>query len=97
MKEMAVHGDKREPKTAPTLAKVKIISKLCSQTLGLKSHIKAPAMEIREAARIDKESTRVMNTPQANKNVNIILKIILSLLTGTRRRIAPSRTTDPKK
>jgi hypothetical protein len=54
-------------------------------------------MEIREAARIDKESTRVMNIPQANKNVNIILKIILSLLTGTRRRIAPSRTTDPKK
>jgi len=97
MKDMAVQGDKRKPKTAPTPAKVKIISKLCNQTLGLKSHIKPPVMEIREAARIGKESASVMNIPQANKNVNIILKAILNLSTGTRRRIAPSKTTTAKK
>jgi hypothetical protein len=97
MKDMAVQGDKRKPKTAPTLAKVKIISKLCNQTLGLKSHIKPPAMEIREAARIGKESPSVMNIPQINKNIKIILKAIFNLSTGTRRRIAPSKTTAPKK
>ncbi|MBL7125140.1 MAG: hypothetical protein ISS51_03480 [Dehalococcoidales bacterium] len=97
MKDIAIQGDKRKPNTAPTLTKVKIISKLCNQTLGLKSHTKPAATEIREATRSGEVSPRTINIPQENKKVNIILKAILSMEMGTRKRIAPSKTTTPKK
>ena len=94
---MVVHGDKRKPKTEPTLTKVKIISKLCNQTLGLKSQTKPPTTEITEAAGTGKESPRAMNIPQANKNANITLKAILNLEIGIKKRMALSKTTTPKK
>ncbi|GAH77436.1 unnamed protein product, partial [marine sediment metagenome] len=62
MKDMAVQGDKRKPKTAPTLTKVKIMSKLCNQTLGLKSHTKPAATERREATGIGKVSAKAIIT-----------------------------------
>jgi hypothetical protein len=94
---MATQGDNRNPKTEPRLTRAIIIRELCNHNLGMNSHVKPVAMEIREAGMTGKERPRTMNTPHENKKANITLKIILNLEMGTIKRIRLSRATAPKK
>jgi len=97
MKAMTVQGENRKPKTEPTPARAKIISRLCNQTRGIKNHRRPQAIEIREATGIGKERPSAINIPQENRKMNKIFKAILNFEAGIKKRMRPSKITTPKK
>ena len=94
---MTIHGVNRKPKTEPTPARATSTNRLCIQTRGVKNHKRPQAIEIGKATGIGKERPSGINTPHENRNVNKILKVILSFDVGMKKSMRPSEITVPKK
>jgi len=97
MRPMTIHGVNKKPKTEPTPARAPSISRLCNQTRGVKNHKRPQAIEIAKATDIGKERPSGINIPHENRNVNKILKVILSFDVGMKKSMRPSEITIPKK
>ena len=94
---MAVHGEIKRPNTSPSATIAKSITRLCSQTLGLKNHSTAIPTAIGILAASGSHKMEITNMLQQNKKAKINLKTVFNAEMGMEKSTIPMIMITAKK